>query len=583
MQDDKATDPVNAYFLGPKSENEAFVRAEIQSILDRWFGWRKSLFPDDPAAISREDRLAVPFLKAREELAQHLDTLNDLLADEIPKYSPRYLGHMVSELALPAIFGHFAALLHNPNNLSKEASRVGTQLEADVVSMMAAMIGYDPEKANGHITGGGTVANFEAIWRARFRQDHWLSLALYLAREKQVILELYQAAHMGWPKFYELVATHDVDFAKLPQYSAVAGNPYRVGAQMSETFGFDYLGPVILVPQNKHYSWAKGVSVFGLGEENFWPVPLDAAGALDSHALAPLIARAEAENRPVMMVVSVAGTTETGRIDPVDEVATLLDRLRKSRGLDIWHHVDAAWGGFICSLLSEHGECSALSEASVRALAAIATAHSVTIDPHKLGYVPYSCGAILTRDPECYTISSFEAPYLERQETEREKWSTTLEGSRSAAGIAATWLTGKTLGFDADGIGTIITHSIEARQNFESAIQLACPAVRPLPGDSTNILCFSLANEGDALSTTNRRTSAAYDSFRDCPDFSVSKTTLLFETYGKSMVAHLDAYGGRRDVDELILIRCVFMNPFWTAPKIRAQLTAELVAILEKL
>jgi len=168
MQDDKATDPVNAYFLGPKSENEAFVRAEIQSILDRWFGWRKSLFPDDPAAISREDRLAVPFLKAREELAQHLDTLNDLLADEIPKYSPRYLGHMVSELALPAIFGHFAALLHNPNNLSKEASRVGTQLEADVVSMMAAMIGYDPEKANGHITGGGTVANFEASWRARF-------------------------------------------------------------------------------------------------------------------------------------------------------------------------------------------------------------------------------------------------------------------------------------------------------------------------------------------------------------------------------------------------------------------------------
>ena len=583
MSDDIESDPVKAYFLGPKSENEAFVRAEIQSILDRWFGWRKDLFPDDPAAISRQDRVGIPFLKAREELAQHLDTLNDLLADEIPKYSPRYLGHMVSEVALPAIFGHFAALLHNPNNLSKEASRVGTQLEADVISMLATMLGYDPAQANGHITGGGTVANFEAIWRARFRQDHWLSLALYLAREKQLTFDLYGAAHMGWPRFYELAAAHKVDFEEMRRYSAVAGNPYRVGAWMTQTFGFDYLGPVIMVPQNKHYSWAKGVSVFGLGEENFWPVPLDAAGVLDPDSLVTLIARAEAENRPVMMVVSVAGTTETGRIDPVHKVAAVLDELNESRGLDIWHHVDAAWGGFMCSLLGGSGECPALSRASTQGLAAIRKAHSITIDPHKLGYVPYSCGAILTRDPESYTISSFEAPYLERQETEREKWSTTLEGSRSAAGVAATWLTGKTLGFDADGIGAIITQSMKARQDFENAIGQACPAVRPLPGDNTNILCFSLADEGEPLSSTNRRTKAAYESFSACPDFSVSKTTLLFETYGKSFTAHLDTYGGTRDVDELTLLRCVFMNPFWSVPEIRDRLTGELITILQGL
>ena len=583
MDNDVASDSIKAYFLGPRSENEAFVRAEIQSILDHWFGWRKGLFADDPVAISRHDRVGATFLKAREDLAQHLDILNDLLADEIPKYSPRYLGHMVSELALPAIFGHFAALLHNPNNLSKEASRVGTQLEADVIFMMAAMVGYNPEEAQGHITGGGTIANFEAIWRARFRQDHWLSLALYLAQERRVMLDFYEAAHMGWPRFYELVAARDVEFARLRHYSAVAGNPHRVSSQMSKTFGFEYLGPVILVPQNKHYSWEKGISIFGLGEESFWPVPLDAEGVLDPHHLALLITRAEAKNRPVMMITSVAGTTETGRIDPIHEVATFLDELKDSRGLDIWHHVDAAWGGFMCSLLSETEACSVFSESARQALAAIGTAHSITIDPHKLGYVPYSCGAILTRDAESYTITSFEAPYLERQETEREKWSTTLEGSRSAAGVAATWLTGKTLGFDAHGIGAVIRRSIEARRDFEHTLLQACPALRPLPGDNTNILCFSLADEGDSLSVTNRRTSAAYDCFSDCHEFSVSKTTLLLETYGKVIAAHLDVYGGEQDANELILIRCVFMNPFWTVPDIRDHLTAELVAILKRL
>lgn len=583
MNDNMTKDPVKAYFLGPQSENEAFVRAEIQSILDHWFGWRKGLFADDPAAISRQDRVGASYLKARENLAQHLDTLNDLLADEIPKYSPRYLGHMVSELALPAIFGHFAALLHNPNNISKEASRVGTHLEKETVAMLATMVGYNAGEAQGHITGGGTIANFEAIWRARFRQDHWLSLALYLAREKQVILDFYEAAHMGWPRFYELVEAHEVDFVRLPHYSAVAGNPYRVGAWMSQTFGFDYRGPVILVPQNKHYSWSKGVSIFGVGEESFWPIPLDASGVLDPENLTPLFARAELEKRPVMMVVSVAGTTETGRIDPVNEVATFLNDLREARGLDVWHHVDAAYGGFMCSLLSEGEECSALTEGGRQALAAVGMAHSITIDPHKLGYTPYSCGAILTRDAESYTISSFEAPYLERQETEREKWSTTLEGSRSAAGVAATWLTGKTLGFDAHGIGAVISNSIEARRDFETAIRQACPSVHPLPGEDTNILCFSLADEGNSLSGANRRTSAAYDCFSDCPDFAVSKTTLHTETYARAITAHVAVYGGTQDVDELILLRCVFMNPFWAVAEIRDHLTAELVAILQRL
>ena len=97
-----------------------------------------------------------------------IDLKQELLEAETPKYTPRYMGHMVSELSLPAIFGHFATLLHNPNITSREAAKVGSVLEAEAVAMLATMVGYG-KSARGHFTCGGTIANFEAIWRARFR------------------------------------------------------------------------------------------------------------------------------------------------------------------------------------------------------------------------------------------------------------------------------------------------------------------------------------------------------------------------------------------------------------------------------
>jgi glutamate/tyrosine decarboxylase-like PLP-dependent enzyme len=168
----------DAFFLGPKSENAAWVRAEFQAILDHWFDWRRSLFMDDPSPLSPERRLSVDFLKEREQLAQQLRSLREMLCSEVPKYTPRYNGHMVSELSLPALFGHFATLLHNPNNTSKEAARVGAQMEVEAIAMLAEMVGFDPGQAQGHFTGGGTIANFEAVWRARYRLDHLLALTL---------------------------------------------------------------------------------------------------------------------------------------------------------------------------------------------------------------------------------------------------------------------------------------------------------------------------------------------------------------------------------------------------------------------
>ena len=99
---------------------------------------------------------------------------------------------MVSELSLPALFGHFATLLHNPNNLSREVARTCSVIEDEAIAMLAAMLGFDPKVARGHFTSGGTVANFEGVWRARYRMDHGLALGLWRAeRDGRYNLALY--------------------------------------------------------------------------------------------------------------------------------------------------------------------------------------------------------------------------------------------------------------------------------------------------------------------------------------------------------------------------------------------------------
>ena len=569
-----------AYFPGPKSENESWVRAEFQAIIDDWFDWRKTFREDDPSALTPAERMAPDFLKERELLAQELERLKSLMRRETPTYSPRYAGHMVAELTLPALFGHFTALLHNPNNTSKEVSRVGTVIEAEAIAMLARMIGYDPDAARGHFTSGGTVANFEGVWRARYRLDHWLTLSLWISEQTGERLDVFAAAHMGWDRFKALVEAHGPDQDQLRRASAVAGNPADVFRRISKAGAEDYLGPVVLVPGNKHFSWRKAANVFGLGEEAFWSVGLDADGRLDPEDLERHVERAARDHRPILAVVSVAGTTETGEIDPVDRVADLLDLWQCERGWRIWHHVDAAYGGFLCSIPGGAHE-DVLDDETIAALRAIARADSVTLDPHKLGFVPYACGAFLVRDADRYAVSVFDAPYLERPHLADDLWSATLEGSRSAAGATAVWLTGQTIRFEPDRFGAILAGTVESRLVFQTAIASGVADARFLEPADTNILCFSLARKGEPLSVSNQRTQALYESVCEAGEFFVTTTTLKSPEYGEQIARHVARYGGEADSDALVLIRCVFMNPYWASRDVREHLIPEFIDFLK--
>ncbi len=567
MTADPARELVRTYFPGARSENERRLRGEIDATLDHWFRWRSSRF-EDSAPTGGSIALSAPS-RQEDRLGSRLLALCDALTAETPTFSPRYIAHMKADLSLPGLLGWFAAMLHNPNNSSRDASRVGSVIETEAIAALARMLGYDPAQAQGHFTSGGTVANFEAVWRARYRLDHWLALALHVSEMTGETLDPFAAAHMGWERFRELQTTHAASDEILKSCSAAASNPGDVWRRISQASGRDYRGPVMLVPGNRHYSWSKSVNVFGLGGEAIWSVALDRGGHLDLADFERQVERAQADGRPILMAVAVAGATETGAVDPLDRLYDRLDLWRKERGWRIWRHVDAAYGGFLRAMLDGRSE-AALAPDTAAALRAMGRSDSITIDPHKLGYVPYSCGAFLTPDAERYAVSAFDAPYLDRPELGDGKWSSTLEGSRSAAGAAATWLTAETLGFGADGLGALMAATFETRQAFEAAVREAVPEARFLPADS-NIACFSLARPGEKLSLSNARTQAVFDHFERSPHFAVSKTTLGADN--AALIADLlGGHGGYNDGSEsdagMLVIRCVFMNPYWSEPSV---------------
>jgi len=122
---------------------------------------------------------------------------------------------------------------------------------------------------------------------------------------------------------------------------------------------------------------------------------------MDADALATLIETDRSAGRRPFLLVGVAGTTDTGSIDPLKRLAIVAARA------GAWFHVDAAYGGFF-----------ALTERGRQRLRGIEHADSVTIDAHKGLFLPYGVGAILVRDPgDLVAAHEGEGAYLRAMPT----------------------------------------------------------------------------------------------------------------------------------------------------------------------
>lgn len=542
-------------FLGPQAENSQWVSTQINSLLDSWFSWRRSFRPGDGKAISPADMDSSEYVKRRQHTSQVLQGLASRFEAEIPKFSPRYIGHMFSETSMPALFGHILTLLHNPNNISGESSWVGVSVEEEAIEALGQMMGF--ASSIGHFTSGGTIANFEAVYRARTRCYSWMAAGLQQGQSSA-----FSSGLMGYDKYQQIPEALKEASAHLNPFES---NPFVAAKEISQRTGQDFLGPILLIPEHKHYSWTKSANVFGLGAEALWPVQLDANGHLDVEDLQKKIEKAHQEDRPVAMVVSVLGTTELGMIDPIHKVQALLDSYKADKGWHIWHHVDAAYGGFLCSLRGDNLEVrGVLSEQSQQAIEAMGKVTSVTIDPHKLGYVPYSSGAFITSDDRDYHQRSFGAPYVNFA-INKDKGPFTLEGSRSAAGAVATWMTAQCIGFSQEGYGRLIARTIRLRKEMEDALRGSLPDLRVAPSGDANLLGFCLAKPGDSLQEVNARTLRLYETFEadKQSDFFISKTRLYRKSYSRYFDNFVSSWQGKLDSDEIVLARICIMNPFF--------------------
>jgi glutamate/tyrosine decarboxylase-like PLP-dependent enzyme len=381
-----------AYFLGPKAENAAVFEAFLLDIVRDVVFWRRNYFPGDPPLLTRLDQRGL-----ENEFDELQTRINEMLAElrrSFPFHSPRYMGHMLSDVSIPALLGAVAGMLYNPNNCTPEAAPVTTGWEIDACDEILRLLGYrlaptlPDEKTNyseyvselrrefgwAHLTSGGTLANIEALWVARtvryfplaardVARREGLDIQIKLPSdptdirhdirdltEQQVLLVKPNESIYLLSRFVAAVrdklgitiaeaATKGTEWLKSSDYS-VSGGLHQAAAQHP---------PCILSSGPAHYSVGKAADVLGIGRDNVILVDIDSHFRMDPNHLRHQIQTAVGQGRVPIAVVATAGTTEEGAVDPVHRILEVRREL-ETRDVSFWLHIDAAWGGYFRTL-----------------------------------------------------------------------------------------------------------------------------------------------------------------------------------------------------------------------------------------
>lgn len=306
---------------------------------------------------------------------QHL--LDKLVAQSVHTSSASFIGHMTS--ALPSFILPLSKLMIglNQNLVKVETSKAFTPLERQVLGMMHNLVYqqqdefyqawmHSAQHSLGAFCSGGTVANITALWVARNK-----------------------------------LLRPDGDFKGVARSGLYAALQH-----------YGYKGLAILVSERGHYSLKKSADILGIGQDSVIAIATDENNKIDCQQLEAKCEQLAKENIKVLAIVGVAGTTETGNIDPLDKMAAIAEQYQ------CHFHVDAAWGG-----------ATLLSNKYRSLLKGIERADSVTIDAHKQMYVPMGAGLVIFKDPESVAAIEHHAEYILRKGS-KDLGSHTLEGSR---------------------------------------------------------------------------------------------------------------------------------------------------------
>ena len=230
---------------------------------------------------------------------------------------------------------------------------------------------------------------------------------------------------------------------------------------------------MILASAAAHASVAKAAMILGLGTESVVPVAADAGGRMASDALEAVLARVADSGIVPFCVVATAGTTVTGAIDPLAEIAAV------AREKGLWLHVDAAHGGAL-----------AFSERERHRLAGIEKADSVTFNPQKWLYVAKTCAMLLFRDMGVLERDfRIPAPYMAEAGGFTNLGEITIQGTRHAE-VLKLWLALQHLG--RRGYGGLVEQGMDLARHLAEGVA-ARPWLTLATEPDTNLVCFRAA------------------------------------------------------------------------------------------
>jgi glutamate/tyrosine decarboxylase-like PLP-dependent enzyme len=532
------------WFLGPKGENsDVMERFILESIRD-YISWRRNFHPEDERIIFKKERRSLEFQESLDIIEDHFSRLLDRMKDSFPFFSSRYIAHMASETLIPANIGYFLGMLYNQNNVTSEASPVTTQLEQETILDLIEMIGYD-KNAWGHITADGSIANFEALWvgrnqtyfplaARRIAEKYDLSVNIkIITNEKEVdirnmdddisFLNLFDPRNSPRlrEELYAAAEKKNLDMAIFDEDLFNAGLS-GTGLNSDE---IKYPIASIFVPQTAHYSIRKMVEALGLGRKNIIKIEVDDQFSIDISDLEAKIEK-YIDKTVIMMVIPIIGTTEAGAVDPLHKIIELRDKKIRERKCSFLIHADAAYGGYAKTVSKD-----ILPSHVVEAFNSMKHADFITIDPHKMGYIPYPAGTILLRDKRVRNFVVCNAPYVFKggKEEDEEGYlkfigQFILEGSKPGSAATACWLAHKCVPLNQEGYGKIIGDTINAIVALKSRLsnnKKIGKYIQFLTEPDLNILCFRINfPERIALDDMNKINRKIYLSFQEGKPFS---------------------------------------------------------------
>ena len=265
--------------------------------------------------------------------------------------SRRYFG-MMNPAPLPvAVLAEALTAAMNQNAASWRHAPAGTAIEKRVIRWLCDLFGL-PETSFGTFVDGGSLANITG-----------LKLAINRA---------------------------------LGRHLSQLDNDAPPGPEMARL--------TFYVSDQGHYSFTKAVDLLGLGRGQLRKLPTDQLYRIDLQALEAAITEDVAAGLKPCCVIGIAGTTNTGSIDKLAELAGI------ARRHGCWYHVDAAYGGAVV-----------LSDRYRPMLTGIEEADSVTVDPHKWFYMPFSAGGILVREGDFLRQSFLVHPEYYMQKVQADE------------------------------------------------------------------------------------------------------------------------------------------------------------------